>query len=116
VPTIRTKNTILSVCNAQLLALMLAGIGLAGCAGSGNQIGAIETDESAAVVSVVAPVDAGPAKPVQANEASDLVIYEEVISGPFIEIPITAEDRKPLIDRSNASNGLWRGQFLDAVV
>jgi hypothetical protein len=103
VPTIRTKNTILSVCNAQLLALMLAGIGLAGCAGSGNQIGAIETDESAAVVSVVAPVDAGPAKPVQANEASDLVIYEEVISGPFIEIPITAEDRKPLIDRTQAT-------------
>ena len=79
---------------------MLAVIVLPACAGSGKQIKMDDTDESAAVVSEAAPVDDRTVEPLPANEAGDYSIYGEVISGPFTEIPITAVQRDPLIDRT----------------
>ena len=79
---------------------MLAVIVLPACAGSGKQIKMDDTDESAAVVSEVAPVDDRTVEPLPVNEAGDYSIYGEVISGPFTEIPITAGERDPLIDRT----------------
>ena len=79
---------------------MLAVILLPACAGSGKQIKVDDTDESPAVVSEAAPVDDQPVEPLPTSEAGDYSIYGEVISGPFSEIPITAEERDPMIDRT----------------
>ena len=79
---------------------MLAVIVLPAWAGSGKQIKVEDADESAAVVSEVVPVDDRTVEPLPANEAGDYSIYGEVISGPFTEIPITAVQRDPLIDRT----------------
>ncbi len=79
---------------------MMAGIALPASAATGIQVEENDADQLTEVVSVVIPVDGGSAQTAPQSEASDPLFYEEVISGPFIEVPITAEEREPLIDRT----------------
>jgi hypothetical protein len=99
-PTIRTKITVPLVATARLLVLMMAVTAPPASAASGNQEEEGDADQLTEVVIPVTLVDGESAKTAPSSEASDLLLYGEVISGPFIELPITAEEREPLIDRT----------------